>query len=203
MICDILWFGVSGFKVYSNWLSRQIRGVRLWIFIWSNADLLRSICASDYLHVVLCHLPFLAPYSQAPRGPSLGSCAGWLGKGSGDPKQKSWVQEGSEFAAGLSGCCRVCALRSRVKWAWWAKSCGGQLRQMMLDMGYAEDAAHSALQRCGSVDEAIDLIASEDAQDPRVEVAPQWRHRHGMAIENQSFNCCADGWPAVETFRMP
>jgi hypothetical protein len=44
---------------------------------------------------------------------------------------------------------------------------------MMLDMGYAEDAAHSALQRCGSVDEAIDLIASEDAQDPRVEVAPQ------------------------------
>lgn len=71
---------------------------------------------------------------------------------------------------------------------------------MMLDMGYAEDAAHSALQRCGSVDEAIDLIASEDAQDPRVEVAPQWRHRHGMAIENQSFNCCADGWPAVETF---
>ena len=152
MICDILWFGVSGFKVYSNWLSRQIRDVRLWIFIWSNADLLRSICASDYLHVVLCHLPFLAPYSQAPRGPSLGSCAGWLGKGSGDPKQKSWVQEGSEFAAGLSGCCRVCALRSRVKWAWWAKSCGGQLRQMMLDMGYAEDAAHSALQRCGSVD---------------------------------------------------
>ena len=46
-----------------------------------------------------------------------------------------------------------------------------QLRQMMLDMGYAEDAARSALQRCGSVDEAIDLIASEDVQDPRV-VAP-------------------------------
>ena len=52
-----------------------------------------------------------------------------------------------------------------------------QLRQMMLDMGYAEDAARSALQRCGSVDEAIDLIASEDAQDPRV-VAP---HGIGMA----------------------
>lgn len=32
----------------------------------------------------------------------------------------------------------------------------------MLDMGYAEDAARRALQRTGSVDAAIDLIASED-----------------------------------------
>lgn len=46
-----------------------------------------------------------------------------------------------------------------------AESKKDQNLQMMLDMGYAEDAAHSALQRCGSVDEAIDLIASEDAQE--------------------------------------
>ena len=36
----------------------------------------------------------------------------------------------------------------------------------MLDMGYAAEAARSALQRCNSVDEAIDLIASEDVEAP-------------------------------------
>lgn len=121
-------------------LSGQVRGVPLWIL----SDQMQ-IYWDQFVHPTIFMWSFaiylfLAPYSQAPRGPSLGSCAGWLGKGSGDPKQKSWVQEGSEFAAGLSGCCRVCALRSRVKWAWWAKSCGGAAK--------ADDAGHGLRGGC-------------------------------------------------------
>lgn len=55
----------------------------------------------------------------------------------------------------------------------WPKSSSGYaqfvqlvtLRRLMLGMGFEESAARGALRRSSSVDDAIDLLAAQDAKD--------------------------------------
>ena len=119
------------------------------------------------------------------QGAGFRGCGWWFGKSYRDPfhtdhrvsggsKFEAWQEVSLCLAIGLMSFKLCIPLRCWLCWNEWPNSSKGHaqfvvqlvtLRRMMLDMGYEESAARSALRRSSSVDDAIDLIAAQDAKE--------------------------------------